>query len=290
MRVLAASPSSVRLAWAAPPSGGPPAEYRVQYARENSDGDIASPVETPASPAGTRELVGLEEGTRYRVELRAANAHEDDTGAPLVASFAPLRPPPAPTAVRVTAVRSSSISIAWDWVGAPAVRFFNVTVASDALDRPALQFHPEAARLVDVQQLQPGTPYALSVAACNLAGCSAPATRPPIVTAPRQVAASPAAEQRDAWRALGRPAPRAPHPARRRALCSLTRVSGAGVQRTDHGAHRRGEGARAVGRARAPARLPLLRALPPRHGTAPRAPCAKRAPTPRPLSRLSRPS
>ena len=135
MRVLAASPSSVRLAWAAPPSGGPPAEYRVQYARENSDGDIASPVETPTSPAGTRELAGLEEGARYRVELRAANAHEGDTGAPLVASFAPLRPPPAPSALRVTAVRSSSISVAWDWVGAPAARFFNVTVASDALDR-----------------------------------------------------------------------------------------------------------------------------------------------------------
>ncbi|KAJ1465421.1 hypothetical protein T484DRAFT_1864849, partial [Baffinella frigidus] len=66
------------------------------------------------------------------VEVRAANAHELDQGAVLATRFSPLAPPPAPYVLRVTAVRSSSLSVQWEAVtNATAISFFNLSVSGE---------------------------------------------------------------------------------------------------------------------------------------------------------------
>lgn len=187
-RLLSASPTSINFAWAAPPAGAPPEEYRVWYARENSDGDVTTLIQTESSDAGFRSISGLDLAAKYRVEVRAANAHELDQGAVLATRFSPLAPPPAPYVLRVTAVRSSSLSVQWEAVtNATAISFFNLSVSGEVLAATASQFHPPGSRLADIQTLQPGRAYSIALSACNLAGCSAPASLSSVVTAPRQV-------------------------------------------------------------------------------------------------------
>lgn len=170
-------------------------ELRASWSTPNSPGSAVSsytlqispaPVSGPASvttSSTSHTFTGLRNGTEYRVQIKAHNSAEGDSGwSPWSTRETPVGVPAAPAAVRAAGDDDRKINVSWDRTpdqnGAPVTYTLTASGGGDRKSWPGLS-PDEQSRTFTADSsfaIKNGVEYTFSVTATNKAGESARVT------------------------------------------------------------------------------------------------------------------
>ncbi|MFN8185364.1 MAG: fibronectin type III domain-containing protein [Candidatus Nanopelagicales bacterium] len=188
--------SQVTLSWTAPPANGSPITgYTIEV---KADGTWTTAVANTGSPATSRVVTGLSNGTQYRFRVTAINLAGPGTVSDDSALITPLAVPDAPT--NVTGVAGDAqVQLSWTapaFNGGNPISGYRIDVSSGGAWTTAIANTGGTATSQVISSLTNGTGYRFRVAAINSFGTgpvsepsatltpAAPVTPTPPVTPP----------------------------------------------------------------------------------------------------------